>query len=173
MQYYEDLGSSVVAIRYESFLSPAPSKIQDTRKSVVALTQVASNLVAQNSEANNHHHQNTEDVLKPPITFLPLPSPHLGGSMLRFPKIFKKIEEMPEEENSQKLFKKNSDIQTSKKKFFEEFFVIGLDKEDFMKKVDWNKTNDGFCQAKILYCYEGEEVNFQDWYVYFIGRDFN
>ena len=179
------MGSSVVALKYESFSSPFnPISARPSQKK--KLSNFTKN--------ENKGSEKTEEECKGPITFLPLASPHLAGNYLKFQKVFKKIKEEEEEElhNSlksgktektenleekkekisekceknekfnEKIEKNNNGIEGSKKRIFEEFLVIGLEKSEFVAAQV--KINDGFFPAKILYEFDGSEGAKVDWY---------
>lgn len=151
-----------MALKYETFLSPFQGKnnnnINKSNKPFVLKTMPVESKSTETTQENFN---------KAPITFMPLPSPHLGNNLLKFPAFFKKIEEEEELEDfgASKTLKKpeKNEIQASKKNIFEEFMVIGLEKQEFIEKIDGEKTNDGFLPAKILYCYEKDQKDNRDW----------
>lgn len=166
-QYYEDLGSSVVALKYESFLSPFHQALQTDnhrRKSLNKRKEFSLKPIA--SLPGNHK----EDIL--PINFLPLNSPHINSTTAKkFSKFFKKIDEVNEEENVSQIMinEKKKEIEVSKKSLFEEFFLIGLDKNEFIaSNIDEGKVLDGFFPGKILYSFQGDGKTNEDWYFYTI-----
>jgi hypothetical protein len=174
MQYFEDMGNSVVALKYESFLSPF--QLSPNKKPSASHKKTESFQIKPVQIENKH--ENLEDFTsKAPITFLPLPSPHLGNNVLKFPKFFKRIKEEEEEENeicgntntknqmeTQKIQERKSEEPACKKKIFEEFYVFGIEKNDFMAgNIDKEKIKDGFAPAKILYYFDGMGIQPSDW----------
>lgn len=177
------MGNSVVALKYESFLSPfhtmanKPKTPYGKRKSDFALKPV---------QVESKHESGEECTNNAPITFLPLPSPHLGNNLLKFPKYFKRIKEEEEEgelansQRNQELLKNQERLKSQekvkshenieeepacKKKIFEEFFVFGMEKNDLnYEDFEKEKINDGFAQAKILYYFDGVTNTPSDWY---------
>lgn len=145
-QYLEDLSTSVVALKYSSVLSPL--------RPYTSYDKTTGQSFRKSSFLNPKKDVGT------PINFVPL---NELGKKQDLSGYLKKVEEdnlrqnITERKNFANHEEKNK---MSSKHLFEEFVVMGIDKNDFKNN---NSLNEGFDPAKILYFFDCSENKSVDW----------
>lgn len=148
------MSTSVVALKYSSVLSPLhPSFSYDK----LGHTFRKSSFL------------NAKKDVGTPINFVPL---NELGKKPDFSANLRKIEEETHRQNitERKDFVNQEDNKnTSSKNLFEEFVVMGIDKEEFKNN---NSLNEGFDPAKILYIFDSSKNKSVDWFIIFMFKKF-
>ena len=158
------MGNSVVALKYESVLSPLENMEAGKKTNLMK----KSNFLIPKKDVGT------------PINFIPMISPHLKNIPSKFQKDHdhkshydttinsfpKKIKEVDEEDlvgsKNNENTENSIEIKTMKS-IFEEFLVMGIDKTEFIRVYN-NEYNEGFTPAKIIYHFENIAKANADWY---------